>query len=90
MDGVFQHGTPGLVQRMGLPEQETVVPVSDQCEHFYMALYFLFGSCTSPRPIPMQCEYTTRWDELEGMNCYWQDQTLSNVQQKVGYNVHHE
>ena len=35
------------------------VPVSDQCEHFYMILYFPFGPCTSPRSVPGQCEYTT-------------------------------
>ena len=36
-----------------------LVPVqfSDQCEHSYMVLYFPFGPCTSPSPIPVLCEY---------------------------------
>ena len=33
------------------------VPVLDQCEHFQMALYFPFSTCTGPGP--MQYEYTT-------------------------------
>ena len=34
------------------------VPVLDQCEHFYMMLYFPLNPCTGPGPIPVQCEYT--------------------------------
>ena len=30
-------------------------PGSDQCEHFYVVLYF---PCTGPSSIPVQCEYT--------------------------------
>ena len=36
------------------------VPVSNQCEHFNIVLYFPFGPCTGPGPIPVQCEYTMR------------------------------
>ena len=31
-----------------------IVPVFDQFEHFYIP----FGSCTSPSPVSLQCEYT--------------------------------
>ena len=34
------------------------VPISDQCQHFYIVLDFPFGPCTGPRPIPLQYEYT--------------------------------
>ena len=33
------------------------VPISDQCEHFYMVLYFPFGPCTGPVPVSLQCEH---------------------------------
>ena len=31
---------------------------SDQCEHFYSALYFPFGPCTGP--VPVQCDQAIR------------------------------
>ena len=34
-------------------KQWVLVPVLDQCEHFYMVLYFLFGFCTGPGSV--QC-----------------------------------
>ena len=34
------------------------VPVSDQYEHFYRVLYFAFGPCSGPGPIPVHCENT--------------------------------
>ena len=34
------------------------VPVSNQCECFYMVLYLPFSPGTGPGSIPMQCEYT--------------------------------
>ena len=40
------------------------VPVSDQCEHIYVILYFPFGSCISPSSVPMQCEYTLTGDKI--------------------------
>ena len=41
-----------------------MVPVSGLCEYFYMIdlLYSLFSPYTSPRLIPMQCEYTISQD----------------------------
>ena len=57
-------------------KQWTLVPltVSDQCEHFYVILYFPSGPCTSS--IPVVCEYTinhcvtiTSW---QNVLCYWQ------------------
>ena len=35
------------------------VPILDQCEHFYMVLYFPFGSCTCFGSVPVQCECIT-------------------------------
>ena len=47
-------------------KQWVLVPVaiSDQYEHFYMVLYFLFGPRTGLGPIPMQCEYTINSDSI--------------------------
>ena len=49
------------------------VPVSDQCEHFYImhTLYFLFGPRTGPGPIPARfirtdCMRRIRWS-CEGL-----------------------
>ena len=49
-------------QRVLLP-----VPVSDKCEHFYIVLYFPFGPCTYPTPVPVQCEYTFRGEGISGV-----------------------
>ena len=35
------------------------VPVSDQCEHFHMVLYFPFGACTGPGPMQFACTTTS-------------------------------
>ena len=36
--------------------QWVLAPVLDQCEHFYMVLYSLFDSCTSPASSLDQCQ----------------------------------
>ena len=34
------------------------VPISDQCEHFHVVPYFLFGPCTGPSPVLVLCGWT--------------------------------
>ena len=41
------------------------VPVLDQCKHFYIALNFPFGPCTSPSPVPLLREYSIIEDHRE-------------------------